>query len=425
MRAQLILFLTLAAGASGAAQTVRVFMPAGPPTGTRSVWVLGADNKLSRYDTAQFRFWQSMPAPSEARKHPERLSISRRGDVLFALSEKYEPGQRRFWTSNPHAGPELVGGVYEKRPVDNGGYLIVSAAPDVYFSRDTDRLFWFEYREERMNRGPDVWRDATFLSWSTDPAGNEPEPLVKFSFPRCTCETGACEESCPQAAAWAPGNEVSDFFFVTRWVEGQIGSQYMDSAAYRLTAAGWTPRKLASAVERFLDAADHGNVYVEAVPDGGCCGWANDSDDVTVFVQGNSRTVVFDERKRFHNDNYDVSFLTANATVSPGLTRVAYTIGASAQPNEEIRLGIDGKDDPDELRRVKKLLADIPWVEVVGLAEPEKIGASVAKAELVGWLDDARLLVVKDGELRVFEVSTGKLTSTGIKADRAQFVFLR
>jgi hypothetical protein len=44
---------------------------------------------------------------------------------------------------------------------------------------------------------------------------------------------------------------------------------------------------------------------------------------------------------------------------------------------------------------------------------------------LIGWLDQQRLLVLKNGELQVVDANSGKVSPTGIKADAAKYVILR
>jgi hypothetical protein len=406
------------------AQTPRVAMMAGPPPGVRAIWVLQADNKLLMYDAAHFHQWQGFTLPAEARKTPEAISISRSGDVLFAYPPDGRSALRRWWSSNRHH-PELVGGAWDKRPAAGGGYNILSAAPQVYFTSNGDRLFWFEHREERLNRGPDISRDARFLAWTTDLDGERPRPVAEFSFAPCKCGTGACEETCPQAVAWAPAEGVSDFFFVTRWVPGQTGSDFLETALYQDSGGTWTSRKLSHPVERFLDAADHGDIYIEAVSDAGCCGWENESDDTTTVIRGGVPATIFDERRRFQNNDYDVSFYTPTAALSPDFNRVAYTIEATVPPGAELRLASDGKPNAVELKAIRQSIAELPRVEVVALSAPDQVSLSLAKTELIGWLEPQQLLVLRNGELQVMNVNSGKLLPTGIKADAAKFVFLR
>ena len=314
------------------------------------------------FDGTQFKNWRGTVLPSEARKNPEAISIHRAGHVIFAYPPDGRTALRRFWSSNVYA-PELAGGAWDKRPARGGGFHVLSATPDLYFSSDGERLFWFEHREQRLTRNGDISRDARFLAWTTDLIGDNPQQVAEFALPPCKCATGACSGTCLEAMVWAPAEGVSDFFFVTRWVPGQIGSDYQETALYQQKEGAWTVRKLPNPVERIFDAADHGNVYVEAVLDDGCCGAANDSDDTTSVVRGDSVTVIFDERTRFHNNNYDVSFFTTSARLSPDVSRIAYTIASTTlQPGEEIRLASDGKPNPAELTANQKAMTELPRV---------------------------------------------------------------
>lgn len=210
-----------------------------------------------------------------------------------------------------------------------------------------------------------------------------------------------------------------------RHAMGQTSPDFLETSLYQRNGAKWSPRKLANPVEAVLDAGDHGNTYVEAVTDSGCCGWSNESDDMTRAVRGETATVFFDERRRFHNDNYDVSFYTGKAALSPDLTRVAHTIVAGAPAGQEIRLSSEGKENPDELKAIRQALAEMPRVEVVALEKPGQVSLALPNCELVGWIDGGRLLVLNNGELQSVDLNSGKAVLTGIKADAAKYVFLR
>ncbi|MGZ4813491.1 MAG: hypothetical protein ACXVZI_12040 [Terriglobales bacterium] len=425
MRSCLVAILAVTAATLFAQAPARVTVNAGAPANLRVIWVLQPDGRLLMYDAEQFRSWQGMKLPADARKNPESISISRSRVVLFAYPPDGRTALRRYWSSNAYA-PELVGGAWDQRPASGGGFSILEATPTLYFSSDGQSLFWFEHRQQSVVRGgADITRDARFLAWTTDLKGDNPRQVAQFTLPPCKCETGVCSESCPEADAWAPDSGVSDFFFVTRWAPGQIGSRYEETSLYQKSGDAWTPRRLPDPVERFLDAADHGNVYIEAVPDAGCCGWANESDDITYVVRGDKALVIFDERRRFNNNNYDVSFFTAAAAFSPGLDRVAYTIAGNLQPNEEIRLSDGGKPSPDELKAIKQAMTELPRTEAVALSAPEHPVISLPNTELIGWLDGQRLLVLKSGELQAVDAASGKITPTGIKADAPKYVFLR
>lgn len=401
-----------------------VLIAPGPPAGAgRAIWVLQANNQLALYDSAQFKQWRTLALPAEARQHPENLIFGHGGQVLYRYQNDGRSVQR-FWSSDPRYA-ELQGGAYEERPADGGGSLITSAAPAVYFSLDGEHLLWFENREQRLSRGPDVWRDASFLAWTTDSDGRNPAQFATFDFPRCTCETGACEETCPEAQVWAPEEGVSDFFFVTRWIPGQTDATYQETDLYQRMNNTWTSHRLARPVERILDAVDHGNLFVSTVGDGGCCGWANEGDDAGVITRNGGDIPFFDELQRFHNQNYDVSFFVQDAAFSPDTARLAYTVAATQKPGEEIRLADSGKANPEELARIQKLLPQMPQLEMILLSAPKTVVFGIPSAEFVGWLDNQRLLAYRNGELLVVDAASGKTTSTGIKADGPKFVFIQ
>jgi hypothetical protein len=113
------------------------------------------------------------------------------------------------------------------------------------------------------------------------------------------------------------------------------------------------------------------------------------------------------------------------AALSPDVSRVAYTIATTVRPGDEIRLGSDGKPNPDELKSIQKAITELPRVEVVTLSAPEQVNLSLANSELIGWLDQQRLLVLRGGEIQVVDAGSGKMSPTGIKVDAAKFVFLR
>ena len=185
------------------------------------------------------------------------------------------------------------------------------------------------------------------------------------------------------------------------------------------------PRKLPQPVYEFLDAAGDGDTYIDAIPDAGCCGWDNESDDVTRLVQDGKPRTLFDEFSRFHNRDYDVSFFTSKALFSPGGTGIAYTIAATSKPGQPIRLADQGKDNPQELREIQEALGRLPRVEAVSLSDLAKPRFSLPNAQLIGWLDAQRLLVWQHEELFVVDAATGQSTATGLKAEKAAYVFLR
>ena len=410
---------------AAAAQAPRVAVPVGPPAGRTLIWVLQPDNKLAAYDAADFRQWTTLPLPPEAKRYPEGIAISRQGAVLATAVPGGNLALRRFWQSDPHPGWLPAGRTNDKIPAPGGGDLITSATPQVHLTSDPERLFWFEDRKQTLNRaGLDISVTTVFLAWTTNRQGGDVQHVAEVPYPKCACDTGACGDTCPETQVWAPEAGIADFFFVTRRVQGQVATHFQETDLYRLQNGRWVSQKLPAPVEQFADMADHGNVFIEIVGESGCCGSENESDVQALLFRNGQSTVIYDERERFHNDNYDVGFFTSRARLSPDGSRFAYTLAATALPDAEIRLSDSGKEHPEELQRIKKALSELPRVEVLAVAEPKKVVVGLP-GELVDWLDGKRILIVQDQELVVLDVDSGAKALTGIKASGALQAFVR
>ncbi len=420
------------------AHALQIMIPAGPPAGHKAIWILGPDGKLSEYDGADFHLWMKTPSlPRDARNHPGNISISSAGQAVYAETLQ-GTSLRRFWSTNNYAR-EMTAGAADTRPTKDGA-IVTSATPTLFFSADGQHLFWFENRlsvVQRENHG-DISQTGEFLAWTSNLTGRDPKPLVTVKLAPCKCGTGVCEETCPEIRVWAPAAGISDFFYLTRFISGQTSEEDLETELYQAVNGVWTAhklplplvdqrgeRKLYASVYSFLDATRHGNTYIAAIPDAGCCGWDNESNDTTYLVRGAKQAPLFDERARFHNKDYDVSFLTSKALFSQGATEIAYTITASARPGQEIRLADEGKSNPEELRHIQGAIGKLPRVEVVGLTDLLKPRFSLENTELIGWLNDQRLLVWRQGQLFVINAANGQSTPTGLKAEKAAYVFIR
>jgi len=108
-------------------------------------------------------------------------------------------------------------------------------------------------------------------------------------------------------------------------VAGQTQSIYKSTIAYLEDAGKWVAKPFDPPLRRVLDAAD-ADAILEAVPDTGCCGWSNESDDQTVLRLHGKMITVFDELAAYKNPDYDVSFYTQNGQLAPDLGSVALTI---------------------------------------------------------------------------------------------------
>jgi len=259
--------------------------------------------------------------------------------------------------------------------------------------------------------------------WQTDLAYRHNQEVESFVFPECKCSTGVCEETCPHGSAWTPDSGVADFFFVTHFVPGQLESQSLASFLYRKSGGRWSSTRLPDALETIADAGGSGLVFLETVPDSGCCGWENESDDHTILWREGKPGAVFDERKSFKNDNYDVSFAAAKALLSPAQNLVAMTIAATQPAGTDIRLSSDGKENQSELEGIRRALSELPAVEVVN-ADGKRL-AFLPRASLVGWLSEKEILIVEDHWLSAYDVATGARRKSMLQIPEGAYAFLR
>ena len=228
----------------------------------------------------------------------------------------------------------------------------------------------------------------------------------------------------------------------TTWIlgsDGRLSAYGLTDLRLRMTSAPLPPAarerpenilaisrsKLPVPASRILDARDNGTAYIDAIPDSGCCGWENESSDLTYLVRDRRRATLFDEFARLHNQDYDVSFFTSNARFSPSGSEVAYTVVATSNAGQPIRLADQGKTKPEELRQIQAALAELPRVEEVAVDNLQRPRFSLANAALIGWADAHRLLVWKGGQLFLVDAASGQLTATGLKAEKAADVFLQ
>ncbi|MGA9508215.1 MAG: hypothetical protein WBV55_06155, partial [Candidatus Sulfotelmatobacter sp.] len=237
------------------------------------------------------------------------------------------------------------------------------------------------------------------------------------------------EETCPYEEVWIPREGVGKFFLLTQFVAGQTQLIYKLTSAYVEDAGKWTAKPLDPPLRRVLDAANV-DAILEAVPDTGCCGWSNESDDQTLLRLNGKIITVFDELAAYKNPDYDVSFYTQNGQVAPDLSSVAFTIYATSKPNTPIQLAEQGQASPEESQRIRKALLDIPSVEVKsadvrnGEGAPHRL-AFLPHATLVGWINEKEILIVENHLLVVYDITNGSRRESTIPVADYEHVFLR
>jgi hypothetical protein len=134
---------------------------------------------------------------------------------------------------------------------------------------------------------------------------------------------------------------------------------------------------------------------------------------------------LFDEFKQYQNQDYDISFFTSNAFLSPGGGLVAFTINATQLSGTEIRLSDSGKNNPGALARIQKTLTELPEVAVVRVEDPEKSAIRISRATLVGWINDQEILLVENDQLVAFNLVSGSRRVSRIKVVKPHYAFLR
>ena len=398
----------------------------------KRLWVLREPGEMVEYDVKTFAVKQTVKVPPAALKNPAAIEVNSLGQMLFASAvslpvaaeDVKAPHQVWFWDG--HAASTIDQGVKREVSAVGSNQAVKESAPNPSLSADGKHLYWFANEARRLQREEiDLSTDTTWQAWRTDLCGGAREDLAKVSLPDCRCTTGTCSESCPYPAVWVPDAGADRFFLMTELVTGQTDTRYQRSTRYQEQGGKWTATALNKPLEHELDASPTGDLVVDAIPDAGCCGWANASNDQTLLRSSGNTQVVFDERATFKNPDYDVSFYTSNAKLSPDLGSIAITIVSTAEANKPIQLSEDGQANPEESQRIRKALTELPAVEVKSIEDSPKRIAFVPHASLVGWLSDKELLIVEGHLLVTYHLGTGVRRKSTVKVEDVARVFLR
>ncbi len=408
----------------------------------KRIWVLRAPGEMVEYDPATFGVKQTVKVPGGTAISPESFALNHAGQILFApveslpLSEPDGRAANKIWFWNGQAGNTIERGMTREVATTGSNQAVSESAPNPFLSEDGKHLFWFANQARRLQREEmDLSTATTWQAWQTDLSGGAREDLASEKMPDCRCPSGSCEESCPYGIVWVPESGVGSFFFVTQFVAGKTEPGYKGSRWIHQDGGKWTTSPMAEPLRRVLDAASGGDVIVEAIPDTGCCGWSNASNDQTRVldhrgldhrVQDHGKvTVVFDELATYKNPDYDVSFFTHNACLSPDLAQIAMTIASTAQAGKPMQLSEQGQANPDESKQIRAALAELPAVEVKSLGDASRRVAFVPHATLVGWISEKEILIVEDHMLVAYNVGTGARRKSSVRVEDAGKVFLR
>jgi len=395
------------------------------------VWVLKEPDSIVEYDPATFAPRKSIKVPEDVLKGARILQVNHQGQMLFAPntddpSPDIGKNDDRFWFWDGQSATMLGREIIRISSPSGSNQRVTESSPWPFLSAFGTHLFWFTNQFNRLTRdNVDLSVSTTFRAWESDLAGKQKEDLTSIELAECRCITGSCQETCPEVRFWVPEEGASDYFMLTRLVQGPTETKYQGSSLYVQSSGVWTSTELKQPLQRVLDSAGHGSVILSAILDIGCCGWENQSDDQTVLLSYGKTLVVFDEREQFKNPDYDVSFFTENAKLSPSLGMVAMTIEASAKSSAPIQLSEQGQGNPAESEHIHRALADLPAVQIVTATDPVKRSAFLPHAVLIGWLNENEILIVEDRVLVAYNVVSRTRRKSTIKVEDPSFVFVR
>jgi hypothetical protein len=397
----------------------------------RRVWVLKEPDSIVEYDPATFVVKQTQKVREDVLKAARILQINGKGQMLFAPntddpSPDVGKNGERFWFWDGQATTMLGREIIRVSAASGSNRKVTESSPWPFLSTDGLHLFWFTNEFNKMTRdNVELSASTTFHSWQSALTGKDKQDVVSIDFPECRCTTGACSETCPEVRFWVPEAGVDDYFMLTRLIQGTTETKYISSSLYLHSGGTWVPTELKQPLQRVLDSAEHGTVILSAILDTGCCGWENQSDDQTALLSNGKSVAVFDEREQFKNPDYDVSFFTENAKLSPDQSSVAMTIEASSKSSQPIQLSEQGQGDPAESLRIRKALTELPVVQVVTATEPVKRTAFLPHAVLVGWLNEKEILIVENKMLVAYNVAARTRRKSMVRVDDPAYAFVR
>ena len=399
---------------------------------SKRLWVLNSTGEIVEYDTTTFAPKRHIKLPPEAAKSPASVSINRQGQILFAptislpLSDTDTANPHKVWFWNGRAPASIDQSIEHKEEERGSNQAVTELVPVPYLSADGTHLFWFANDARRLEReGVDLSTTNGFQAWQTDLEGKAREEVASSKLPDCRCPTGTCEESCPSFVFWVPDGGVQNYFLNTQLVSGQTTTTYKASTRYQVETGKWMPHSIPDPLQRVLDASPDGSTIVEGIPDTGCCGWSNQSNDQTLILTEGKTSTVFDEQATYKNVDYDVSFYTANARLSPDASRIAMTIVATAQSNKPIQISEQGQANPEESQRIRKALLDLPAVEIKTIEDAPHRVAFIPHAVLVGWLNDKEVLILENHLLMAYNLGSNARRKSTIRVEDPARAFLR
>lgn len=407
---------------------------ASTPRAGKRLWVLQEAGRVVEYDPSTWAVIDSVKVPAEFIRDPDSFQINRMGQMLFCADPGIQFGNPeqhfptdKVWLWEGRSAAILDRGAGAKTTIAAGRNTTVENSRRWALSSDGRGLYCFEneFIIEKDADGADVSVSTRFHAWETDLNGGGRSEIAGFSFPPCACGTGVCSETCPEAGVWFPRDGVGGLFLVNHWIPGQLDSTYQSTFVYQKSGGKWSARKLNQALVGIEDATQEGKLIVHSILDAGCCGWENEGNDQTILTGSGKDIVLFDERRQYANPDYDISFFTSNAGISPDGAWVAVTLASTPVPDSGIRLSDGGKANPVELARILQSVAGLPAVEVLRVGDPPGPAVMLPHAAFAGWLNERAVIVIENGTLVSFDVGSGARRASPIKAAKESLVFLR
>ncbi len=413
------------------------------------LWVVRNDGEITEYDASTFEAKQTIKIPADAipsdgrTTFRYRVETNRRGQILVGPTlrpNSVASTPCTLWLWNGQSGSYLnCGNEHREETAADGERLTTEILSRPGLAADGEHLFWFvnQQQQKEGDQKKDIMPSVTTTfhisetSLSGDQKEDQRKEIDSFSFPECVCTTGACEESCPTAGAWAPRSGIGNFFVVIGSYTGQLGqTTYVRESLYRKSPDGqWRSVELPSSFENeIVDASEDASAFLVVIMDSACCGWDNESDDRTLLLRKGQTIVLFDEFARYHNSQYDVNYTADDAQLSPNNQLVAFTVSSSARLGEEFRASDsngDTKLSAEVVEQINKTLADLPALEVVTATDPPKRVAYLPNATFLGWLSEREVLIVKDPFVVAYDVLAGTTRKSNISVGGKTFAFVR
>ena len=124
----------------------------------KRLWVLRAAGEAVEYNPATFAAMQTVKVPAEAVASPQRFSVNRLGQMLFAapaalpLAEGDLAAEGKAWFWDGYAATTLALGGTRSTATTGSNLAITESAPAPSLSEDGKHLYWLANQARRLQR---------------------------------------------------------------------------------------------------------------------------------------------------------------------------------------------------------------------------------------------------------------------------------